>query len=106
MSHVPDLCMQASLWLVVSAAASVLLGIAFLQLFKYQPHLMTKATIATQVNKCVSSPEPALWQYARLIQVYFCCQNGLLSILTEGNVHLSLCFKGMCASLLACCSTK
>ena len=43
-------CMQASLWLVVSAAASVLLGIAFLQLFKHQPHLMTKATIASQVN--------------------------------------------------------
>ena len=41
--------MQASLWLVVSAVASVLLGIVFLQLFKHQPQLMTKATIASQV---------------------------------------------------------
>ncbi len=40
---------QASLWLVVSAVASVLLGIVFLQLFKHQPQLMTKATIASQV---------------------------------------------------------
>ena len=42
--------LQASLWLVVSAIASVLLGIAFLQLFKHQPHLMTKVTIASQVG--------------------------------------------------------
>ena len=42
--------MQAALWLVVSAAAAVLLGIAFLQLFKHQPHAMTQATIFSQVH--------------------------------------------------------
>ena len=46
--------LQASLWLVVSAIASVLLGIAFLQLFKHQPHLMTKVTIASQVGLTLS----------------------------------------------------
>ncbi|CAL5222858.1 g5284 [Coccomyxa viridis] len=45
----PAFFKQASLWLVVSAVASVLLGIVFLQLFKHQPHLMTKATIASQI---------------------------------------------------------
>ena len=39
---------------MVSAIASVLLGIAFLQLFKHQPHLMTKVTIASQVGLTLS----------------------------------------------------
>ena len=39
---------------MISAIASVLLGIAFLQLFKHQPHLMTKVTIASQVGLTLS----------------------------------------------------
>ena len=38
---------------MVSAAAAVLLGIAFLQLFKHQPHAMTQATIFSQVLACL-----------------------------------------------------
>ncbi|KAK9918484.1 hypothetical protein WJX75_004393 [Coccomyxa subellipsoidea] len=40
---------QAALWLAISAAVSVLLGIVFLMIFKYQPHAATKATIVAQV---------------------------------------------------------
>ncbi len=42
--------MQAALWLAISAAVSVLLGIVFLMIFKYQPHAATQATIIAQVS--------------------------------------------------------
>ena len=42
--------LQAALWLAISAAVSVLLGIVFLMIFKYQPHTATKATIVAQVS--------------------------------------------------------
>ncbi len=42
--------MQAALWLVVSAAASIMLGIVFLMIFKYQPHAATRATVISQVQ--------------------------------------------------------
>jgi hypothetical protein len=42
--------MQAALWLGISAAASILLGIVFLMIFKYQPHAATRATIFSQVR--------------------------------------------------------
>lgn len=44
--------LQAALWLAISAAVSVLLGIVFLMIFKYQPHAATKATIVAQVSIC------------------------------------------------------
>ena len=47
--------LQASLWLVVSAGAAILLGIAFLSLFRHQPHAMTQATIISQVCKACSA---------------------------------------------------
>jgi hypothetical protein len=39
----------AGSWLAVSAAAALLLGLAFIQLFKHHPATMTRVTIWTQI---------------------------------------------------------
>ncbi|CAL8471654.1 g11196 [Coccomyxa elongata] len=45
----PTFFRQAALWLAISAAVSLLLGIVFLMIFKYQPYAATQATIIAQV---------------------------------------------------------
>ena len=58
-SHVVECAcaLQAALWLAISAAASILLGIVFLMIFKYQPHAATQATIIAQVSSHTISME-------------------------------------------------
>lgn len=47
-------CLQAALWLAISAAVSVVLGIVFLMIFKYAPHAATQATIIAQVRSSLA----------------------------------------------------
>lgn len=42
--------LAAGTWLIISAVGSLGVGIAYLQLFKYAPGAMTRATIATQAG--------------------------------------------------------
>lgn len=47
--NISDFMQHAGTWLIISAVGSLGVGIAYLQLFKYAPGAMTRATIATQI---------------------------------------------------------
>ncbi len=41
---------DASMWLVISAGGSILVGVAFLHLFRHYAGVMTRLTIASQAR--------------------------------------------------------
>ena len=48
---------DASMWLVISAAGSILVGVAFLHLFRHYAGVMTRLTIASQASDSPPHPE-------------------------------------------------